>query len=200
MNKVEEKANRVYEYICNYITTNSYPPTVREICSALSISSTSLVYSYIDRLIEQGRLEKQGNKNRAIGLVDRTMLMHKCPLVGTVSAGTGILAVENIEDYYDIPHQIFKGDNTFLLRVSGNSMINAGISNGDLVVIQQQNYALNNQIILARFDGQAVIKRFFRKESRIILHPENDSMQDIILDQTNDIEILGIVIGCIKTF
>ncbi|MEG1527693.1 MAG: transcriptional repressor LexA [Clostridia bacterium] len=200
MSKVEQKLNSVFNYVRDFIQTNSYPPTVREICAGLDISSTSMVYSYIDKLVKLGKLEKQNNKNRSIGLANKADGLF-LPLVGTVSAGAGILAVENIEGYYNLPKQLFNQNDLFLLRVTGNSMIEVGIFDGDLVVIKQQNNADNNQIVLAMFDDVATIKRFIRRGDKLYLHPENSNLKDIVLDYHNsDVQILGIVVGCIKKF
>ncbi len=202
MKKLEQKLQAVYDYIRNFINNNCFPPTVREICFGLNISSTSLAYSYINKLIDLGKLEKSSNKNRAIGLVQHKSNYSplQIPIVGTVSAGKGILAVENIEGYLPIPYKFFKGNELFLLKVSGDSMTEAGINDGDLVVINKQDTANEGEIVLALIDTLSTIKRFRRANGNILLHPENSLMKDILVPKDAEFSILGIVVGCMKTF
>lgn len=203
MNKLEQKLQSVYDFIRDFINDNSFPPTVREICAGLNISSTSLAYSYMNKLIEAGKLEKGGkNKNRAIGLVHHKSDYSsvQIPIVGTVSAGKGILAVENTEGYMPVPQRFFKGNDLFLLRVQGDSMTEAGITNGDLVVINRQSTAQEGEIVLALLGEISTIKRFRKTQENIILHPENSLMKDIIVSKDSEFSILGVVVGCMKTF
>jgi repressor LexA len=202
MKKIEQKLQAVYDYIRDFITDNGFPPTVREICSGLNISSTSLAYSYVNKLIELGKLEKGSNKNRAIGLVQHKSSYHplQIPIVGVVSAGKGILAVENIEGYMPVPYKFFKGSELFLLKVSGDSMTEAGINDGNLVVVNKQSTAEEGDIVLALIDNLSTIKRFRKTKEGILLHPENSLMKDIMVPKDAEFSILGVVVGCMKTF
>ena len=181
------------------ITRITASPTVRDICAALGIKSTATAYSYINRLREAGLLNKADRKKRAVSLVGSDTV--KVPLVGTVTAGQPILAMESFERFYSIPAEEFHGEELFLLRVHGDSMIEAGIFDGDKVVVRKQESAENGDIVVALFDDGveegATVKRFFSKSGKIILHPENSSMQDFVLDSAT---ILGKVIGLIRSF
>jgi len=199
----KHKLMEVMNFISKYNEENGYSPTVRDICAALNIPSTATVYTYINRLCEMGLLKKAGNKNRAVSIVGNTGI--KVPLLGTVTAGQPILAYQNYEGYYTLPPEVFHGDSDdlFMLTVKGDSMIEAGIFNGDKVVVHKQSSADNGDIVVAMFseDGieeGATVKRFFRRsETCIVLHPENSTMSDFVL---NDVTILGKVIGLIRSF
>nr|HPG92827.1 transcriptional repressor LexA [Clostridia bacterium] len=159
MNKIDNKLNDVYEYLKNYIDENSFPPTVREISSALGITSTSTVFYYLEKLQSQGKILRSDNKNRAITLIDETITNFKnVPLVGSVCAGNGIFAVENIEGYYPLPSEICKGE-VFLLKVKGDSMTGAGINENDVIVVRRQNTADNGKIVVALIEDIATVKR-----------------------------------------
>lgn len=202
MKKINDKLNEVYEYLKNYISENSFPPSVREISAALKINSTSTVFYYLEKLEERGKIIRSSNKNRAITLTSDNISseqIQNVPLVGSVCAGNGILAVENIEGYYPLPTDVFKGE-LFLLRVEGDSMTGADIKEGDLLVVRKQNCADNGKIVVALLDDVATVKRLVIDRSGIYLHPENDSYDDIRFEQISNVNIQGVVVGSIKKF
>lgn len=192
--ELSDKLNSVYKFTSDYINDNGFPPSVREICSKLNIKSTATAYSYIEKLRKKGLIDKSPMKKRALKL-SRPALSNQVqiPLIGTVRAGTPIFAVENLDGYYPLPPDFigFK-DEFFALRVSGDSMINAGIYDKDVIIVKKQNYAENGEIVVALVDDSATVKRFYLEKDKIILHPENDEMEDLIFD---DAKILGIVKG-----
>ncbi|MCI9009653.1 MAG: transcriptional repressor LexA [Clostridia bacterium] len=194
------KLDEVLQFINRYNDENGFPPTVREICKELNIKSTATVYDYINRLRAKGHLSKAENKKRAVAV--RSSGSVTVPLVGTVTAGQPILATENYEGYYALPASEFKGD-LFMLTVKGDSMIEAGIFEGDKIVVRKQESAENGDIVVALFnDGieeGATVKRYFQKEGKIILHPENEKLSDFVLDHENDVKILGKVIGLMRS-
>lgn len=201
MNKIDNKLSEVYEYLKNYIDENSFPPTVREISTALGITSTSTVFYYLEKLQSQGKILRSDNKNRAITLVDNgNAHITGVPLVGSVCAGDGILAVENIEGYYSLPSEICKGDNVFLLKVKGDSMIGAGIKENDVLIVHQQNTAVNGKIVVALIDDVATVKRLVTEKNGAYLRPENDLYEDIKFDRVSQINIQGVVIGSYRKF
>lgn len=203
MKKIDEKLNRVYDYISKFVQENGYPPTVREICHDLKINSTATAFSYIERLEQQGRITRGKNKDRAIGLTENIATFSASvmiPLVGTVSAGAGILAAENIEGTMPFPKELFGSDQMFLLRVSGDSMIEVGIDDGDFVVVRKQDHAPEHSIVVALLEENATVKRFYVERGRVILHPENSALRDIVVDEKASFRILGRVVGCIKRF
>ncbi len=195
----KSKLDTVFEFITNYTDENGFPPTVREICSELHIKSTATAYDYINRLKEMGRLQKTAGKKRAVAVANTNSV--RVPLIGTVTAGTPILAAENYEGYYTLPTAEFQGDDLFLLTVKGDSMIEAGIFNGDKIVVKKQETAENGDIVVAMFDDGieegATVKRFFRRDGKFILHPENSALSDYVLDT---VTILGKVIGLLRSF
>lgn len=196
MKKIDEKLEKVYNFTVEFISDNGFPPSVREICSKLNIKSTATAYSYIERLKDKGLLEKSPSKKRALSL-SRKIDFKSIPLVGTIRAGSPIFAVENLEGYYPLPEEFISNGNEFALRVQGNSMINAGIYDGDIIIVNQQNTANNGEIVVALIDDSATVKRFYKKNQKIILHPENDDLEDMIYD---DVSILGIVKGLFRKF
>ena len=196
MKNMEGKLERVYRFVEHYIAENGFP-SVREICEQIGIKSTATAYSYLNRLKDMGRIDKTDSKKRALSLTDKTALK-RIPLVGTVTAGTPILAVENLEGYYPLlPDFPGSDEDYFMLRVFGDSMIEAGIYDGDKIIVKRQNTADNGEIVVALIEDSATVKRFFKRENKIILHPENSALSDIIL---NDVVILGIVEGLIRKF
>lgn len=194
----KRKLDDVLAFIHRYTDENGFPPTVRDICAELHIKSTATAYDYVNRLKEMGLLSKASGKKRAVAV--RTANAVRVPLVGTVTAGTPILATENYEGYYSLPSNLFSGDDLFLLTVKGDSMIEAGILGGDTIVVRKQETADNGDIVVAMFGGEgeegATIKRFFRRDGKIILHPENSALSDYVLD---DVNILGKVVGLLRT-
>lgn len=197
----KRKLDEVLEFINRYNDENGFPPTVREICKELGIKSTATVYDYINRLKAAGHLNKAENKKRAVTV--RNSGSVSVPLVGTVTAGQPILASENYEGYYALPSSEFKGDSLFMLTVKGDSMIEAGIFNGDKIVVRKQETAENGDVVVAMFnDGieeGATVKRYYRRDGKIILHPENAALSDFVLDEENGVQILGKVIGLMRT-
>ena len=190
-NKMQAVLNYINEYNAEY----GYSPTVREICAKLNIKSTASAYYYLEKLSGEGYLSKSPNKNRAVNFKKNASV--NIPLIGTVTAGQPIFAYENYEDYYSFPAGSFKGSELFMLNVQGNSMIDAGIFDGDKIVVRKQQTAENGDIVVALIDDSATVKRFFKKDGYIVLHPENETMADIIVE---DAAILGKVIGRVRKF
>ena len=195
----KRKLDDVLQFINEYTDENGFPPTVREICARLQIKSTATAYDYVNRLKEMGMLQKTAGKKRAVAVTNTNSV--RVPLIGTVTAGTPILAAENYEGYYTLPPAEFRGDDLFLLTVKGDSMIEAGIFSGDKIVVRKQDTAENGDIVVAMFDDGieegATVKRFFRRDGKFILHPENSALSDYVL---NEVTILGKVIGLLRSF
>ncbi|NLW23568.1 MAG: transcriptional repressor LexA [Tissierellia bacterium] len=190
-------------FIKNHIQKKGYPPSVREICKGVNLKSTSTVHRHLEKLESKGYIRKDPTKPRAIEILDREDALFETkktvdiPIIGKVTAGQPILAIEHIEDTFPVPIELAERGPLFMLKVQGDSMINAGILSGDYVLVKQQNHALNGDIVVALLDDEATIKRFFKEEDHIRLQPENDSMSPII---TNDVTILGKVIGLYRRF
>ncbi len=197
MKKIEEKIQQVYNFTVEFIKDNGFPPSVREICTKLNIKSTATAYSYIEKLKDKGLLEKSPMKKRALTLPGRAQDFKSIPLLGTIRAGEPIFAVENLEGYYPLPKEFDTGGDEFALKVKGDSMINAGIFEGDIIIVNKQSTALNGQIVVALTDDSATVKRFYKRNGKIILHPENDNMQDMIF---SNVIILGVVKGLMRKF
>lgn len=195
----KRKLDDVLQFINEYTDENGFPPTVREICARLQIKSTATAYDYVNRLKEMGMLQKTAGKKRAVAVTNTNSV--RVPLIGMVTAGTPILAAENYEGYYTLPTAEFRGDDLFLLTVKGDSMIEAGIFSGDKIVVRKQDTAENGDIVVAMFDDGieegATVKRFFRRDGKFILHPENSALSDYVL---NEVTILGKVIGLLRSF
>ena len=189
------KMQAVLEYINEYNAEYGYAPTVREICAQLNIKSTASAHYYIEKLTDGGYLSKSPNKNRAVSFKKNASI--NIPLIGTVTAGQPIFAYENYEDYYSFPAGSFKGSDLFMLSVQGESMIDAGIFDGDKIIVRKQETADNGEIVVALLDDSATVKRFYKRDGHFVLHPENETMQDIIV---NEVAILGIVIGLVRKF
>ncbi len=195
MNRQNEKTKNeeaVFAFIQKFITENGYAPCVREVCSACNIKSTATVFNIINRLKERGLLEKSEVKRRAIALKSKTVSV---PVVGTVAAGQPIFATENLEGYVSLPENFFAGGELFMLNVQGSSMIKIGMFDGDKVVVRKQSTAENGDIVVALVDDSATVKRFYKKDGKFILHPENDDMQDFIFDE---VSVMGKVVGLIR--
>lgn len=199
MNKTDTKLNSVYGFIRDYISEHDFPPSVREISSALSINSTSTVFYYLKKLEDQGKIIRSTNKNRAITLPSQHTDFITVPLVGTICAGDGIFAVENIENYYPLPTGLFRGD-LFMLKVAGDSMIGVGINDGDFLVVRKQPEAENGSIVVALVDETAAVKRLMIENGRLILHPENAACSDIVFYPPNQPNIQGVVVANIHKF
>ena len=193
--KDNKKYEQVYNFIKDYITENGYSPTVREICANCGIKSTATAYQYMNKLSERGLIKKAGNKKRAVSLGKSEEKTVTVPLVGTVAAGQPIFADENYEGVYALPADFFGGDDMFMLTVKGDSMIKIGMLDGDKIVVKKQNTADNGDIVVALVDDSATVKRFYRRDGKFILHPENDSMSDFVFD---DVSVLGKVVGLMR--
>ena len=196
---VQEK--RVFDYLKEQIRQKGYPPSIREICAALNFKSTSSVHQYIARLAEKGYIDKGDLKTRAIKIVGDEPTI-SIPVIGKVAAGEPILAQENIEDYFSIGESFFSQsdlkNDTFVLKVQGESMINAGILDRDYVLVDKNSTASDSQIVVALVNGEsATVKRFFKEGTTVRLQPENEFMEPIILDE-RDVEIVGIVTGVFR--
>lgn len=201
MRKGDNRLTEIYNYLRDYIDNNGYPPTVREIADQFNIKSTSTVHYYLEKLKTSGMIDNvAANKKRAISVMSNRTPANYVKLVGNVSAGTGILAVENVEGEFPLPKDIFAGEELFMLRVEGESMIKAGIDDGDMVVIHKQNAANVGEIVLVYWEEKATIKRLVATHPNLVLHPENDAMDDIVIPHTDSPIISGKVVGCIKKF
>lgn len=199
MKKTErlEKIQLIYNFTKDYIEKNGFPPSIREICDKCKIKSTATAFSYIEKLKNQGLIEKSPSKNRAITLSSNNKSVTNVPLIGEITAGMPIFAVENLEGYCPLPPDFEANSDCFALRVKGESMINAGILDKDIIIVEKCNYAINGDIVVALIEDTATVKRFFRQNNKIILHPENDLMHDLIY---KEVTILGKVKGLIRKF
>lgn len=199
MNKVQKKKEELLSYLRKYIAENGISPSIREICDSLGIKSTASCQTYLNELEKDGVISRGGgNKKRTIKLNDQLKTSFiSVPVIGTVTAGQPIFAYESLDGYYPLPEEFGDEDETFILSVKGSSMIDAGILNGDKVIVKKTACADNGEIVVAFFDDGATVKRFFRKNGKVILHPENPTMDDIVLD---DVTILGTVKGLIRKF
>ena len=193
----EEKLLKVMDYIRKFSEENGYTPSVREIGKECAIKSTATVYSYIQKLQERGFLNKVNNKKRSVTLAKSSGV--NIPLIGTVTAGQPIFAYENYEDYYTFPAGEFKGEDLFMLRVQGTSMIDAGIMNGDKIIVRRQESAENGEIVVALVEDSATVKRFYRKNGQIVLHPENEALADMIFED-GEVKLLGKVVGLMRNY
>lgn len=198
--KISKKQEEILEYIKNQIINRGFPPAVREICEAVNLKSTSSVHSHLESLERNGYIRRDPAKPRAIEIVDDSFNLTRCemvnvPIIGTVTAGQPMLAVENIEGYFPIPSEYMPNSQTFMLHVKGDSMINAGIFNGDKILVQQQNTARNGDKVVALIDDSVTVKTFYKEDGYYRLQPENDTMDPIIV---KNLEILGKVIGLFR--
>ncbi len=206
LNNNEQK---ILDFIKEQIKENGYPPSVREICAAVGLKSTSSVHSYLNKLAEKGYITKTGLKTRALRVIEEETAnipsndsnVLSIPLVGNVAAGAPILAEQNIEEYFSIPSSFLSksaiSSNTYMLKVKGESMINVGIYNGDYIIISKQNTATNGEIVVALIDNEATVKTFYKEKDHIRLQPENDTMDPIIV---KDVKILGKVVGLFRKY
>ena len=204
--RIQEKTDKLYEYIKKYQAQNGFPPSLREMCSYMNINSTSTISYYLNYIEEEGKIRRGAYKNRAIEIltpnepdiqqsIEIVRSYSPIPVLGRITAGQPILATENCEDVYYMPSNLFRGDNLFILNVSGDSMINAGIQDGDMVVIRKQDTAENGEIVAALIDDSATIKRFYKENGRFRLQPENPTMEPMYFDE---VSIIGKVIGLIR--
>ncbi len=194
----EEKLIQVMDYIRKFSETNGYTPSVREIGKECNIKSTATVHSYIEKLQTKGYLNKTDYKKRAVTIGKSVGV--NIPLLGVVTAGQPIFAYENYEDYYTFPAGEFKGEDLFMLRVQGTSMIDAGIMDGDKIIVRRQPTAENGEIVVALINEEdATVKRFYKKDGMIVLHPENEALSDLIF-QPEEVSILGKVVGLMRNY
>ncbi|OBR93600.1 LexA repressor [Clostridium ragsdalei P11] len=195
---------QIYEFIKTQIREKGYPPSVREICAGVGLKSTSTVHSHLEKLEKKGFIKRDSSKSRTIEIIKKSVPkttkkeLIDIPIVGTITAGMPILAVENIEDVFPLPIEYVKNKNQlFILKVQGESMIDAGILDGDMSIIEQTNFAENGDIVAALIDNEATLKRFFKEKGHIRLQPENKSMSPIIV---NDCKIIGRLVGIYRRY
>ena len=198
--KITDKQKEILEYIKEMILKKGYPPAVREICEAVHLKSTSSVHSHLESLEKNGYIRRDPTKPRTIEILDDDFALTRrevvnVPVIGTVAAGTQILAEQNIEDYLPIPAEMLPNKEVFMLKVKGNSMIEAGIYSGDKVIVAKQPDAENGDKVVALVDDSATVKTFYKENGHFRLQPENSTMDPIILDH---VEILGKVIGLFR--
>ena len=200
--KITAKQQEILEYIKEQILKKGYPPAVREICEAVRLKSTSSVHAHLETLEKNGYIRRDPTKPRAIEILDDTFNLTRrevvnVPIVGHVAAGEPILATENIENYFPVPSEYIPNQDVFMLHVKGDSMINAGILNGDNILVRQQSSASNGDIVVALVEDSATVKTFYKENGYYRMQPENDFMDPIIVD---DVSILGIVFGVFRLF
>jgi repressor LexA len=202
--ELTKKQQAVLNYIMEFSQSHGYPPSVREICAGIGVKSTSTVHGYLQRLEKNGSIKRDSTKTRSIVIQndsydDYNFLKNSdyinVPVVGKVAAGEPILAQENIEETFPIPSNYLKSGEYFLLSISGQSMIQAGILNGDYVLVKQQPNANDGQIVVALLDDSATVKTYYKEKDFIRLQPENDTMKPIL---TKELQILGIVKGVFR--
>lgn len=198
--KISSKQREILEYIKQEILNKGYPPAVREICEAVHLKSTSSVHSHLETLEKNGYIRRDPTKPRAIEIIDDNFNLTRrevvnVPIIGQVAAGQPLLAVENIENYFPIPTEFMPNAETFMLKVKGDSMINAGIFDGDKILVQKQPDAQNGDIVVALVDDSATVKTFYKEDGHYRLQPENDTMDPIIV---NECAILGKVFGIMR--
>ena len=198
MRASSENRQKILDFIKSEIDLKGYPPSVREICAAVGLKSTSTVHAHLNTLEKQGLIRRDSTKPRALEVLDGSHQRGRSvPLVGRVTAGQPILAVENIEDYIVLPQTLLGSDDIYCLRVQGTSMIDAGILDGDIVVLRQQDTAENGEIVVAMVDDEATLKRIFYEDGHVRLQPENAAMQPIYADS---VTVLGKLIALFRQF
>ncbi len=206
MEDLSERQREIYEYIRKEVQKKGYPPSVREIGEAVGLSSSSSVHAQLEKLEQLGYLRRDPTKPRAIEILGsdsgwdnfKFKDLVNVPVVGTVTAGEPILAEQNIQDYFTLPRDFTNSSEVFMLRVRGDSMIDAGIHDGDMVIVNQDSSAKNGDIVVALLGGEeATVKRFFKEQRNIRLQPENEKYEPILSDE---VEILGRVVGLVRKF
>lgn len=198
--RITKKQSEILEYIKSQILNKGYPPSVRDICVAVGLKSTSSVHAHLETLEKNGYIRRDPTKSRTIEIIDDTFNLARrevvnVPLLGRVAAGEPLLAVENVVSYFPIPSEFVPNDELFMLTVKGDSMINMGIYEGDNIIVRKTNAANNGDVIVALVDDSATVKRFYKEDDYIRLQPENDFMEPIIV---SDCEILGKVVGLVR--
>lgn len=200
--KISTKQKEILEYIKSEIINRGYPPAVREICEAVNLKSTSSVHSHLETLEKNGYIRRDPTKPRAIEIIEDNFGLTRreivnVPLIGTVTAGQPILAVENIDGYFPLPAEDVPNKEIFMLNVKGDSMINAGIFNGDKILVQKQPTADNGDKVVALIDDSVTVKTFYKEKDHVRLQPENDTMDPILV---SDVSIIGKVIGLYRRY
>lgn len=200
--RISDKQQQILEYIKSEILDKGYPPAVREICKAVNLKSTSSVHAHLETLEKNGYIRRDPTKPRAIEIIDDEFNLARrdmvnVPIVGTITAGVPILAAENIEGYFPLLSENLPAGDVFMLHIKGDSMINAGILDGDSVVIKRQNTAMNGEIVAALIDDSATIKTFYKEDGHVRLQPENDTMEPIIVD---DCVVLGKLVALFRSY
>jgi repressor LexA len=200
--RISNKQKEILEYLKSQIINKGYPPAVREICEAVKLKSTSSVHSHLETLEKNGYIRRDPSKPRAIEIIDDEFNLTRrdlvnVPIVGTITAGQPILAVENIDSYFPIPSEYMPNEDTFMLKVKGESMINVGIYNGDKILVQKQSHAKNGDYVVALIGEEVTVKTFYKENGYYRLQPENDTMEPIIV---SDLNIQGKVIGLFRMF
>ncbi len=198
-----KRQQEIFDFIRKYSAKYGYPPTVRDIGKAVGLASSSTVHAHLANLEKIGLLRRDPSKPRAIELLDRAVESVRgmvrtegLPLVGSVAAGQPMLAEENIEDYVSVPEMAGGGDGEYLLRIRGDSMIDAGILEGDFVVVRSQDSAQDGDIVVALLGEEATVKRFFREADHVRLQPENEAMEPI---RSKEVKVLGRVVGLLRS-
>ena len=197
MEGLTQRQEQVLEFIRESVRVHGYPPTVREICAKLDLSSPSTVHAHLANLERLGFIKRDPSKPRALDVVRELRPPRPLPLVGRVAAGAPILAEENIEELVDVPGFLRRDDDDFVLRVSGDSMTDAGIFDGDFIVIHAQEDAANGEIVVALVGDEATTKRFYREGERIRLQPENDLYEPLLLEAV-EVQLVGKVVGVLR--
>jgi repressor LexA len=198
--RITKKQTEILEYIKSQILNKGYPPSVRDICTAVNLKSTSSVHAHLETLEKNGYIRRDPTKPRAIEIIDDNFNLTRrevvnVPIVGQVAAGEPLLAVENITGYFPIPAEFIPKEEVFMLKVKGESMVNSGIYDGDQIIVKRQDTASNGEIIVALVDDSATVKRFYKENGHIRLQPENDFMEPIIVDSC---DIIGKVVGLLR--
>lgn len=199
--KISAKQQEILDFLKSEILNKGFPPAVREICEAVHLKSTSSVHSHLETLEKNGYIRRDPTKPRAIEIIDDNFNLTRrevvnVPLLGTVAAGQPLLAVENVDSYFPIPAEYMPNAQTFMLEVKGDSMVNAGIFNGDKVIVEQRSTARNGEMVVALVEDSATVKTFYKEDGYIRLQPENDYMDAIIVH--GEVQILGKVIGVLR--
>lgn len=200
--KITSKQTEILQFLKSEILNKGYPPAVREICDAVKLKSTSSVHSHLETLEKNGYIRRDPAKPRAIEIIDDEFNLTRrelvnVPVIGTITAGQPILAVENVESYFPIPSEYMPNLETYMLKVKGDSMINVGIFDSDKILVQRQNHAKNGEIVVALIDDEVTVKTFYKENGYFRLQPENDAMSPIIVP---NLEVLGKVIGLFRIF
>lgn len=200
--KISKKQSEILEFIKNYLQDKGYPPSVREMCIGVNLKSTSSVHSHLETLEKNGYIKRDPSKPRAIEIVDDEFNLGRreivnVPMVGTITAGEPILAVENIDGFFPLLPEYMPNSDTFMLKVKGESMINVGIYDSDKIIVQKQNVAYNGDIVVAMIEDEVTVKTFYIEDGYYRLQPENDNMDPIYSD---NVSILGKVIGLFRMF